>query len=146
MENQVDFSGEIEKLRREIYWTRCLSAVAILCIGAVSVANWMRHPKSIAANEFLVTDRSGQIVARLGHDKYNDTCLTLTAKQQVSIASLCVQDDEGSSLDLHNMKTESRVLLTPGFNTIEPASQFQPALIISDGKNDRFTEVTPLPR
>jgi hypothetical protein len=30
---------------------------------------------------------------------------------------MCVQDEEGSSLDLHNLKSESRATLTPGLTS-----------------------------
>jgi hypothetical protein len=141
LENQLDLSARIEKLRTEIWWSRFLAAISILCIAALSVANWMRHPKSVEANEFLVKDRAGNLVARLGQDKLGVTCLTLTAKQNVSVASLCVQDDEGSLLDLHNLNSESRATLTPGFNMFEGGGQFQPALIINAGSNDPFLHI-----
>jgi hypothetical protein len=76
-----------------------------------------KRTKTIEANEFLVRDRAGKIVARLGHDDFGDTCLTLTAQQSVSVANLCVQDNEGSSLDLHNLKSDSRATLT-GFQRV----------------------------
>jgi hypothetical protein len=141
LENQADLSARIERLRKEIWWTKCLAAVSILCFAALSIASWMRHPNSVEAKEFLVKDRAGNLVARLGQDKFGVTCLTLTAKKDVSIASLCVQDDEGSLLDLHNLKSESRAMLTPGFNMIEPAGHFQPALIINAGSNDPFLHI-----
>ena len=72
------------------------------------------------ANEFLLMGRAGNVVARLGQYDFGDTCLTLTANQNVSVASLCVQNNEGAFLDLHNLKSESRVTLTPGFNLYEP--------------------------
>jgi len=52
----------------------------------------------------------------LGQNGFGDRCLTLMAKEKVAVASMCVQDEEeGSSLDLHNLKSESRATLTPGF-------------------------------
>jgi hypothetical protein len=61
------------------------------------------------------------------------------AKEKAAVASMCVQDEEGSSLDLHNLKSESRATLTPGLYEHEPLSKFRPALVIngvnySDGK------------
>ena len=55
------------------------------------------------------------VAARLGQNGFGDTCVTLMAKEKVAVASMCVQDEEGSSLDLHNLKSESRATLTPGF-------------------------------
>jgi hypothetical protein len=82
------------------------------------------------ASEFLVRDRAGNVVARLGQSGFGDTCLTLTANQNVSVADLCVQNGEGASLDLHNLKSESRATLTPGFKMYEPMSHVQAALVI----------------
>lgn len=94
----------------------------------------MRHPSTLDANEILLKDRAGDIVGRLGQDKFGNTCLTLKAKANIARASLCVQDNEGSSLDLQNLKSESQALLTPGFYTVEPFARFKPALVIN-GKN-----------
>jgi hypothetical protein len=80
-------------------------------------------------------------VATLGQQKFGDTCLTLTAKQHISEASLCVQNDEGSILDLHNLKAESRAMLTSGFNTYEPIFHFEPSLVISENMNTHFVKI-----
>ena len=141
MDGQLDFTGKIEKLQKDIFWTRCVVGVLLVFLGAVSLANWTRRPATVAAHEFLVTDRAGNAVARLGQHGYGDTCLTLTAKAQVSVAKLCVQDDEGSSLDLHNLKTESRATLTPGFKTYEPFFHFRPALVISEAGNPHSVDI-----
>ena len=105
--------------------------VVLLLFVALSAATWTRHPDTVEANQFLIRDRAGNVVARLGHDNLGDTCLTLTAKQNVSIASMCVQDREGATLDLHNLKSESRATLTPGFYTSEPPVHVQPALVVN---------------
>jgi hypothetical protein len=141
LNSQLDLLPQIEKLRRDILWTRCVAAVLFLCLAVVSVANWTRHPRTVEASEFLLKDRAGNVVARLGQYDFGDTCLTLTAKQHISVANLCVQDGEGSSLDLHNMKSESRATLTPGFNSHEPLFQFQPALIINDALSSHFVDI-----
>jgi len=71
-------------------------------------------------------------MARLGPAGFGDTCLVLTAKQKVSVASLCVQNEVGASLDLHNLRSESRAMLSPGYNLYEPLFQLQPSLVITD--------------
>jgi hypothetical protein len=124
--------AKIERLHRDLFWTKTVAALLFLCLGAGIIANWTRHPKTVMAEEFLVRDRHGNIVAKLGQYGFGDTCLTLTAKQNVSVASLCVQDEEGASLDLHNLKSESRVMATPGLNLYEPMSHLQPTLVISE--------------
>jgi hypothetical protein len=141
LDTQSDLASKIETLRRDIFWTRCIAGAALLCLAAASVANWRNHPKTVEANEFLLKDRAGNITARLGQDNFGETCLTLTAEEHVAIANLCVQDKEGSSLDLHNLKSDSRAMLTPGFYTSEPLFHFQPALIINEATNAHFASL-----
>jgi hypothetical protein len=141
MESQLELLPQIEKLRRDLLWTKYIAAILFVLLAAASLASWTKRSKTIEANEFLVKDRAGKIVARLGHNDFGDTCLTLTAQQSVSVANLCVQDSEGSSLDLHNLKSDSRATLTPGFNTYEPAFHFQPALIINQAMNADFANI-----
>lgn len=132
----------IEKLSRDIFWTRCIAgAAALLCLALAVAANWRRHPETVEAREFLLKDRAGNIAARLGKDDFGDTCLTLSAKEQIAVASLCVQDNEGSSLDLHNLKSESRATLTPGFYVYEPLHRFQPALLINEALSTNFANL-----
>jgi hypothetical protein len=141
LDTQSDLASKIETLRRDIFWTRCIAGAAALCLAAVSVANWRRHPRTLDANEFLLKDQAGNVTARLGRDNFGDTCLTLTAKEHVAVANLCVQDTEGSSLDLHNLRSESRAMLTPGFNSYEPLFSFQPALVINQAMNTHFASL-----
>jgi hypothetical protein len=106
-----------------------------LGLTAVTIASWTRHPRIVEAAEFLVRDRSGNVLARLGQAGSGDTCLTLRANQNVSVANLCVQNAEGASLDLHNLKSESRAMLTPGFTMSEPMVRFTAGLtVVEDGK------------
>jgi hypothetical protein len=132
LDSQPDLIARIERLQRDVFRTKCVAVVLFLCLAAGSIATWERHPKTAEANEFLLKDRAGNVVARLGQDGFGDTCLILSAKQNVSVASLCVQNDEGASLDLHNLKSESRATLTPGFNLYEPMSHLRPALVITE--------------
>jgi len=103
----------------------------LLCFVAVSGAIWTRHPNTIEANQFVVRDRAGNVVAKLGQGSFGETCLTLIANQNVSVASMCVQDREGALLDLHNLKSESRTTMTPGFYTSEPLAHVQAALMVN---------------
>jgi hypothetical protein len=131
---QPDLISQVKKLRKDIFWTRCVLGLALLCFATLTVANWRRHPQTVEANEFLLRGHSGNIAARLGQDGFGDTCLTLMAKEKVAVASMCVQDEEGSSLDLHNLKSESRATLTPGFYVYEPLTKIGPALVINGVK------------
>ena len=132
LDSQSDLIANIERLRRNVFWANCVAGVLFLFLLAGSIANWTRHPRTVEANEFLLRDRAGNVVARLGQYDFGDTCLTLTANQNVSVANLCVQNSEGASLDLHNLKSESRATLTPGFSMYEPLFHIQPALVITD--------------
>jgi len=60
-----------------------------------------------------------------------DEELTQYKRTNISIASMSVQGRGGASLDLHNLKSESRATLTPGFYMFEPLAQVQPALIVN---------------
>jgi hypothetical protein len=132
LDSQSDLVSQIERLSRDVFWTKSVAALLFLCLAVGNIANWTRHPRTVEANEFLLKDRSGNVVARLGQYDFGITCLTLTANQHVSVADLCVQNDEGTSLDLHNLKSESRATLTPGFNLYEPLSHIKPDLVISE--------------
>jgi hypothetical protein len=131
LETQPELASQIQKLRIDLFWTRCMLAALLLCLVAMSVTIWARHPNTVEANQFVVRNRTGNVTARLGQGNLGDTCLTLTAGQDVSVASMCVQDREGAILDLHNLKSESRATLTPGFYMSEPLAHVQPALIVN---------------
>jgi hypothetical protein len=130
-----DLYTKIERLQKDLSWMKCITSVPFLCIAAAFITTWFRYPKTVEANEYLVRDRTGNVVARLGELGFGNTCLTLTANQHVSVANLCVQNDEGTYLDLHNLNSESRATLTPGFNMHEPMAHFQAVLgIIKNGQ------------
>jgi len=119
-----------------MFWMKCIAAVLFLCLTAACLIAWFGHPKTVEAAEFLVRDRQGNVVARLGQLNFGDTCLTLTANQNVSVANLCVQNDEGTYLDLHNLKSESRATLTPGFSICEPLYRFRASLGIFENGHE----------
>jgi len=132
LDTQQDLIVRIEQLKRDAFRTKCVVVILFLGLATGTIANWLRHPATVTANEFVLRDRSGNVLARLGQEGFGDTCLTLTAKQNVSVASLCVQNEEGASLDLHNLKSESRATLTPGFNLYEPLFHVQSSLVITE--------------
>jgi hypothetical protein len=132
LETQSDLLRTVERLQKDMFWMKCTATVLFICLAGIFITTWFRHPKTLDANEFLVTDRTGNVVARLGQLSFGATCLTLTANQQVSVADLCVQNDEGASLDLHNLKSESRATLTPGFKMYEPMGHVRAGLAISE--------------
>jgi len=138
---QLELASKIEHLRRQMFWTRCIAGATLLCLAVAATVNWKRHAAIVEANEFLLKDRAGNVAARLGQDNLGNTCLILSAKGHVAVASLCVQDEEGSSLDLHNVKSEARATLTPGFYLWEPHDRVRPALIINDSWGTNFAHL-----
>jgi hypothetical protein len=141
LDSQLDLAAKIEKLRRDIFWTRCVAAVSFLLLTAGLVANWTRHPKTLEANEFLVKDQVGNIVATLGQDGFGSTCLSLTEKQKISNAALCVDYEGDSSLDLFNLKSESRAMLTDGFNIHEGPGRIEAGLMVHDEINHHLLSI-----
>jgi hypothetical protein len=141
MEDHSRLTAQLVDLRRDIFWTRCILAVLAVCLGVAVYAMWTRHPSTIEANEFVVRDRAGNIVARLGAIGLGETCLELTAKGDTSIANLCVQNEGGAILDLHNLKSESRATLTPGTHGSEGIG-LAPLLSISSTAGDPSIRLT----
>ena len=132
METQSDLQKTVERLQSDMFWMKCIATALFICLAGMFVTAWFRHPRTLDANEFIVRDRTGNVVARLGQLSFGTTCLTLTANQHVTVADLCVQNDEGAYLDLHNLKGESRGTLTPGFKMHEPMGHVQAGLAISE--------------
>lgn len=142
MEDQSQLAVQLSALRRDVFWTKCISSVLIVCLGAAVCALWTKHPATIEAREFVVRDSAGITVARLGREAFGDTCLELTAKGDASIASLCVQNEEDAILDLHNLKTESRATLTAGVWLHEGPGALAPGLVISSTAKDPSVRLT----
>jgi hypothetical protein len=132
MDSEPDLKLKVERLQRDLFWSKTVAALLFLCLAAASLAIWTKHPKKVVADELLLKDPNGHVSARLGQDNFGSAYLTLTAKNSVSVASLCVEDDEGASLDLHNLKSKSRATLTPGFNLYEPNFHLAPMFLITD--------------
>jgi hypothetical protein len=89
LETQPDLHTEIERLQKDLFWMKCITSVLFLCLAAAFITTWFRRPKTVEANEFVVRDRTGNVVAKLGEFGFGDTCLMLTANQHVSVANLC---------------------------------------------------------
>lgn len=70
MDVQPDLVSQVNKLRKDIFWTRCILGLALLCVAALTVANWRRHPQTVEAKEFLLRGHSGNVAARLGQDGF----------------------------------------------------------------------------
>ncbi|HTU35404.1 MAG TPA: hypothetical protein VMF66_16495 [Candidatus Acidoferrum sp.] len=130
MEDQFELGREIDNLRRSIFRTKCGAGLLFICLGVGIFALWNRRVGTVDANELVLRDKAGNVVARLGQDSYSDTCLTLTSNHDASVASLCVDEGGGSVLDLHNLTEGSRAMLTPGFTIYEGTGKIRPGLMI----------------
>lgn len=137
MNEQLDLAAQIKKLRRDNLRTKWVGGLLMLLLSVLVFLGRTQHPKTVEATQFLLKDSAGNIVARLGQMDFGGTCLTLTAKAHAADAELCVHDDDSSSLVLLDHRGDSRVSLSPGFNTHEPLMRFPPGLYIGEdlGKN-----------
>jgi hypothetical protein len=137
MDEQVDLTAQIKELRRQNLMTRWIGGLLIAFLSAIVILGEIRHPKTVEANQFLLKDGKGNIVAKLGQMDFGGTCLTLNAKAHGADAELCVNDDDSSALVLLDHHGDSRVSLSPGFNLYEPLNRVAPGLYIGEelGKN-----------
>lgn len=134
MDSLHDLSPEIKNLHRDIFWTRCISVTLFLALAGLLFATWRRHSKTLEGSQLVLRDDAGAVFAKLAKSKNGDACLTLESKGNASAADLCVQDLEGAFLDLHNLKSNSRAMLSPGFYMRE-GGRVSPALVLNDGQN-----------
>lgn len=141
MTENSDLAAQIDTLRKDIFWTKCIAALLILCLVAVVIASRPRQPKIVEGTRLVLKDEAGNVVASLGKEDFGETCLTISAKAHAAVSALCVADDGGSSLDLHDLQTESRVLLTPGFTGHEPLLQFPAGLLIEKDASKHFVNL-----
>jgi hypothetical protein len=131
-----DLNIEIAKLHRDIFWTRCATGALFFAIAAFLFAVLWHRPKTVEGNQLVLRDDAGKVFAKVEKSKFGDACLTLASKENGSEAYLCVQDLEGAYLDLHNIKSNSRAMLSPGFY-MQDVGRTSPALVIDDERNDQ---------
>jgi len=142
MDEHSDLAAQIDKLRRDIFWTKCIAGLLILCLVVVVIASRPRHPRIVEATRLVLKDEAGNAVATLGKEGFGETCLTLSGKAHAAVSSFCGADDGGSSLDLHDLQTESRVLLTPGFTGYEPLMNFPAGLLIEKDADKHYVKLS----
>jgi hypothetical protein len=132
MTDYADMADQISRLRTEIQRLRWVCIFAILFLFGLIFWS-QRNRTTVEAREFLLKDEAGNVVARMGKEAFSH-CLSFKAKSNSASASLCVGDDDSSSLFLSDHQGTSRVSLSPGFNIYEPPGRFPPGLYI--GEND----------
>ncbi|MFI5098581.1 MAG: hypothetical protein ACHQT6_11470 [Candidatus Acidiferrales bacterium] len=143
MAEHSDLAAQVDKLRRDILWTKCIAGLLILCLVAVVIVSRPRHPKIVEATQLILKDEAGNVVASLGKGAFGETCLTLSAKAHAAVSELCVADDGGGFLDLHDLNTESRATLTPGFTMHESlATHFPAGLLIEKDASKHFVNMS----
>jgi len=119
----TDLTAQVDKLRADIFWTKCIAGLLILSLFAVTVLGWTKRSQVLEATQFVLKDEKGNILARLGPESFGSTCLTFTAKVHSNRSELCVANDGGSWLSLYNTKTGSHVLLTAGRTAYLPSEK-----------------------
>jgi hypothetical protein len=128
--------GRVENDNRRIK----LAIVATFLLSAVILAfmasGLLRGKQALEAQELLLKDSSGHIVARLGSGPVG-ACLEILGKTKESSATLCAGDDSGSSLFLAAHHGDSRALVSAGGLIYEtPNGNTSPSLMISEGGKD----------
>jgi hypothetical protein len=142
MTENSDFAAQVRKLRTDVFLIKCIAGVLILCVAALIVAGQIKHSKVLEATQLVLKDDAGKVIAMLGKGGFGSTCLSLSAKENAAIAELCADGDGGGYLDLHNLRTESRVTLTPGFTMYEPLAHFPAGLLIEKDSNKHFLNLS----
>lgn len=139
MNESIDLAAQIASLRRSIFWSKLVVGLLILVLFSLVLGGLTRRPKTVEANQILLKDKKGNVIAKLGDEGYGDTCLTLLAQANGPRSELCV-DQSGSFLVLSG-PNDSRVSLTPGFSTIEPLMPISPGLYIGENNGENFVNI-----
>jgi hypothetical protein len=138
MSESIDLAAQIASLRRNIFWSKLVVALLVLILFSL-VVGLMHRPATVEANQILLKDKKGNVIAKLGDEGYGDTCLTLLEPANGLTSNLCVEQS-GSFLVLSS-PNDSRAILTPGFTTIEPSMRVSPGLHIGENGGQNFVDV-----
>ncbi len=149
MNNENDLLTRITKLESAQRRSKWLPGLAILLLGALSITTILRaadrrnqkkqnhqayqsNQGTVRVRELILTNQDGEVVAHLSAN-LRGTCLELTGRRKVSMASLCVDNDYGSNLKLSNQNLGSNVDLTAGQLIYEGGIHRVPGLSIEEG-------------
>jgi hypothetical protein len=127
MSERTDLSAEVQKLRRALFWTQCLGGLLILGLTTFIGVRRIRQAlavetsqtKTVEANQFVLKDEAGNVIAKLGAQRIDGTCLTLSTKENSATAQLCVGEDGSSGLLLSGKSGHSSISLSTGNNAAE---------------------------
>jgi hypothetical protein len=146
VEAQIDFSAQIKRLRREVLWTKLVSVLLVLLLSVFVLSERNKHhPQTVEATEFLLKDDAGNVIARLGKQGSDGTCLALTPRHSVADAELCSFEGDISRSSYLVLRDDdvSRVSLSAGFNSANGKLPVQPGLYIVRGNSGgRFLNLT----
>jgi hypothetical protein len=135
MTNDNGSSLRIERLERANRRIKWALGLYMLLSALFAVFVLLRHPRkenTLEANEFVVTDKAGHVMARLGSSPVG-TCLEILGKTKEATATLCAGDESGSELLLTTHHGRSRAFLSAGGKFYESVGQtVLPGLIIAE--------------
>jgi hypothetical protein len=140
MSEPIELAVQIASLRRSLFWSKSVVGFLILVLFSLVLGGLTRRPETVEANQILLKDKKGNLIAKLGDEGYGSTCLTLFAQVNGPRSELCV-DRSGSFLVLSG-PNDSRVSLTPGFSTIEPSMPIAPGLYIGENNGQNFASIS----
>lgn len=124
---------ELEAEHRRFKWYTALAFIVLTGLIVIVMLRVLPR-KTIEAREFLLKDRSGQILARLGATELSGTCFEILGKKKDASATLCAGDESGSDLQLTTHHGQSRAYLSAGGKMFEALGQsITPSLTITDG-------------
>jgi hypothetical protein len=132
--------GRIQKLERSNSIIKFVIGLLTIAL-AISLFSDRIWPRSrVFAKQFVLTDESGKITAKLGADGIG-TCLQILGTAKSAIAELCAGDNLGSSLALTDRHGEARAILTAGMKTQESIGEsLPPSLVIVDSRTGHSIE------
>lgn len=138
MTDDFEIRKKIENLEAQNRRLKLTGMALCLLLSAALLLSWVATIRKgvLTANEFVLKDRSGRVLARLGSDG-SETCFQLMGEANGATASLCAGDEVGTSLMLDNRRSQSRAFLSAGTKLREGPGTILPGIVIthSNGKD-----------
>jgi hypothetical protein len=131
----------VERLEARYHRAKWLIGVLAVCLVAFILALRTWPSDKIRAREFILINRSGEVLARLTK-KSSGACFEMTGKNKIATAELCSEDDYGTSLMLMNNRGSSWAILSAGGKVLEPLSTISPELSIGEQNGSNFIRAT----
>jgi hypothetical protein len=123
----------IERENRRLKLVLLLSTLLSMVALALIVTSHFHEKRVLEAQELLLKDSSGDVVARLG-SRAVGACFELFGKTKDASAVLCAGDDAGADLLLTTHHGDSRALVSAGGKMYETVGATTvPSLLIAQG-------------